>query len=351
MVRRQTRIEARARYEKRYRIHVRRFGQSAHSPPSVRENFIRSTKRRELVVDLPSVLSLSRNCSSTLKALGFVREASQSRVLLRYLNFENLNYVSPAAALLLASELDEWNRTSQGRLSARDSTWTPEVRRQLSDMGLFELLHLERPTDLALRTARTFLPFIRGEIAADRATAGARTKELNRKIQEVAGAEIKKHLLFHGLSEAITNVSHHAYPQKVKNKPWWMFASYDSDEGEVTVVFLDHGLTIPVTLPAWKGVERLREIYGGWKDAHKIHAAMELGRSGTGSLGRGKGLPNFLDIIKVHPGSSLRIFSRKGLLTVRSEREKPLTFESTSLARSMKGTLIEWKFVPKSKVK
>lgn len=126
-----------------------------------------------------------------------------------------------------------------------------------------------------------------------------------------------------------------------------MFAAYDSARNLVTVVFLDHGQTIPGTLPAWKDLERLRERFGVWNDGAKIRAAMELGRTGTGNLGRGKGLPDLLEIIKAHSGSMLRILSRRGMLTVENRGTEALQMTSTSLARQLKGTLIEWKFVPK----
>lgn len=306
------------------------------------------TKRPEYRVKLPDELSFKRNCGPSLRALSFVRDAAQQKLLLRYLDFDGLRYVSPAAALMMASEIDQWNRTSQGLLSARDANWDPNVRKLLCEMGLFDLLKLDRPVDLEGTTSTRFLPFIRGEVDANRANAGARAKELNKMIQDAAGQEIKRHLLFTGISEAITNVSHHAYRSGTKARPWWMFAAYDSASCEVTVVFLDHGLTIPGTLPAWKGIEKLKVRFGGWKDGQKIHAAMELGRSGTSSIGRGKGLPDLLTIVKAHPGSSLRIFSRRGLLTVENMPRGSLSFRSSSLARSLKGTLIEWKFVPKN---
>lgn len=299
-------------------------------------------------MNLPERLTFAHNCASTLRALGLVREAGEKRLLLRYLNFDGLREVSPAAALLLASEVDQWNRTSQGRLRASHETWDPNVTKLLCEMGFFELLGIARPPDLAATTSTRFLPFIRGEVHADRHNAGERAKQLNQAIASAAaGADIKRHLLFTGLSEAITNVSHHAYPTRWKMRPWWMFAAYDSARNLVTVVFLDHGQTIPGTLPAWKDLERLRERFGVWNDGAKIRAAMELGRTGTGNLGRGKGFPDLLEIIKAHSGSMLRILSRRGMLTVENRGTEALQMTSTSLARQLKGTLIEWKFVPK----
>ena len=109
--------------------------------------------------------------------------------------------------------------------------------------------------------------------------------------------------------------------------------------------FYDHGRSIPGTLPASKLYEKIKDSFGGWNDGQKIRAAMEAGRSSTGIEGRGKGLQNFLQIIKHYPGSRLRIFSNRGLLTV-SNTSSGLSFESGVAESPVLGTLIEWQFVP-----
>jgi hypothetical protein len=210
-------------------------------------------------------------------------------------------------------------------------------------MGFFELLGMARPVDPGIPINTTFLPFIRRNVIDAKSSAGDMARELRKQIEAAAGVEIVKHLLFEGLSEAITNVSQHAYFSTDQVRDWWMSAAID--KGLVTVSFYDHGRTIPGTLPASKLYEKFKDSFGGWNDGEKIKAAMQVGRSSTGVEGRGKGLQNFLQIIKHYPGSRLRIFSNRGLLTV-SNTPDGLTFESGVAESPLLGTLIEWQFVP-----
>ena len=304
---------------------------------------------RRVAVELPERLDLDVNYEATVTHLTNVRRASEKRFRLRYLSFDAIKYISPSAALLLASEVDRWNDAVGGRLRARHAAWDPNVKRLLCGMGFFELLHLEKPAELGGVINTTFLPFLRGN-ADDRAAGGSLAKKLRQEIEAVAGTEIKKHLLFDGLTEAITNVSQHAYPKAAEKsyRPWWMSAAYVKDTNMVVVSFYDHGRTIPGTLPASKVFERMKDQFGLWNDGQKIRAAMELGRSSSDSAGRGKGLQNFLEIIKAHTGSRLRIFSNHGQLTVTNSEENALLFDSGAVETSLHGTLIEWQFVPKN---
>jgi len=114
----------------------------------------------------------------------------------------------------------------------------------------------------------------------------------------------------------------------------------------VVVSFCDHGRTIPKTLPASKIFERIKDRFDAWNDGQKIKAAMEVGRSSTGDAGRGKGLQNFLEVIKGHTASRLRIFSNFGRLVVTNSDQNVLSFDTSVSEACLQGTLIEWQFVP-----
>jgi len=219
-------------------------------------------------------------------------------------------------------------------------------------MGFFELLHIPKPEDVQNSKNTRFLPFISGNIE-NRNDDGLHAKNLREKIEEVAGIEIKGHLLFTGLTEAITNVSHHAYKSHNSRKSrWWMSGAFDKIQNEVIVSFYDHGLTIPKTLPSSKYFEKIREWFRFWSDSEKIKAAMKYGRTSTGELARGKGLQDFLAIIRAYPNSELKIYSRKGLLMVRnvpSLGAGKLKFTCKDFEISLRGTLIEWRFSPLQK--
>ncbi len=309
----------------------------------------KKSRPRGAEIALPAHLDLDDNYSATVRSFNKVRGASERRYRLSYLNFDQIRLVSPSAALLLASEIDRWNESIGGRIRAQDAAWDPDVKRLLCEMGLFELLNLKRPAGVEAAVNTTFLPFMRGNVE-DRTHAGERAKLLRQQIEKVAGTEIKKHLLFDGLTEAVTNVCHHAYRKRGRNKrryrPWWMFAAFSRDSNRITVSFYDHGLTIPGTLPASEKMERWRHRLGLWDDGQKIRAAMTIGRSATGKKGRGKGLRNFLELITVHSHSRLKIFSRNGVLTVTNPGNNRIQYRSDVLETSLRGTLIEWQFNP-----
>lgn len=303
-------------------------------------------KNRRVDIYLHERLDLEENYERTITDLTNVRRAIAHGVSIPDLDFSRISYISPSAALLLASEVDSWKdavKGRQGRLRAKTATWTPSVKKLLCQMGFFELLGLKRPVDPGIPINTTFLPFIRRNVIEAKISAGPMAKELRKQIEEVAGVGIVKQLLFEGLTEAITNVSQHAYLPTDPMRDWWMSAAID--KGLVIVSFYDHGRTIPGTLPASKLYEKIKDSFGGWNDGQKIRAAMEVGRSSTGIEGRGKGLQNFLQIIRHYPGSRLRIFSNRGLLTV-SNAPTGLSFESGVADSPLLGTLIEWQFVP-----
>ncbi len=277
-----------------------------------------------------------------------VRRASEGRYRLRWLRFDAIKYISPSAALVLASEVDRWNRAVAKRLRSADDRWDPNIRTLLCEMGFFELIQLRRPDDLANTKNTTFLPFLSSAIE-NREAGGQMAKVLRQKIEETAGQAIRKHLLYEGLTEAITNVSQHAYRDDELFKRWWMFAAYSAETNLVTVSFFDHGRTIPGTLPASRLFEKIKGALVGLSDSEKIRAALELGRSSTLQDHRGKGLQNLLEIIRGHAKSEVRIYSGHGMLLARNPTDGiSERLEITTLQRmvGIRGTLIEWRFSP-----
>ena len=331
----------------RRRRHTNRHGVNAvivnrHNPKQA------GPVNRRVRIDLPERLDLEDNYEETVTHLANVRRAAQRKFRLGYLSFDNIKYVSPSAALLLASEIDRWKSAVGERVSADHKNWDPSVCRLLCEMGFFELLRLKRPEDVRELKNTQFLPFIRGNVEERGDRAGRQAQVLRQRIEEAAGVQIRKHLLFAGLSEAITNVSQHAYSKKKTNreiKPWWMSAALV--ERKVIVSFYDHGRTIPGTLPSSKLFEKMWDSISAWHDGDRILAAMQLGRTSTGNPRRGKGLQNFLELIHAHPASQLRIFSNRGVLVVTNHGASELAYRSTIAQTCLRGTLIEWQFEPK----
>lgn len=249
--------------------------------------------------------------------------------------------MSTSASLVLAAELDIWNRKVNHKLRARADNWNAKIKHQLCELGFFDLMGIKKPETFQLTDGSKELVkyYVGGSDDARLA------RELRVKIEKMAGKQIRKHELFQGLSEAITNVSNHAYLTGSLYKLWWMTASFNKYDKRLKVVFYDRGITIPKRLPRSTLWERARHYIGlngllASDDADMIKAAMEMGRSATGEAHRGKGLQDLLEFIKSYEGGFLSIFSGNGSYTyMHGEKKKA---ETRRLKYRMPGTLIIW---------
>lgn len=157
-----------------------------------------------------------------------------------------------------------------------------------------------------------------------------------------------------GLTEAVTNVTHHAYPDEGKfsrrDKNWYLSGSFDEKQKVLKIVFYDQGIGIPKSLPASKVWEKALVILSKIpiidrkKDEVLLKAAVEMDRTSTGTNDRGKGLQDLLEFVKQRDNGYLSIISHKGLYkySMKRGREK---VKSVSFERSLLGTLIIWNVV------
>lgn len=299
----------------------------------------------KLVIHLPNRLDFEDNYEQTASHLQLLRKAVRDARPVRRLEFDDLEFISPSAALVLASEVDRWNQKVRGRLKANVDTWKTDIKRLLRQMGYFDLLNIEEPDEPLPSGKMTFLRFIKGEVTDLESAQLA--KKLRVEIENVFGLEIQKQFLFEGLSEAITNVGQHAYQQTnfFTVQQWWVSASFDSENRILCVTFYDQGVGIPITLPKSKFFEHVRDVFSGWTDSRKIKAAMEIGRTSTGRTERGKGLQNFIEFAKSHREGQLSIYSLRGryrenfYLDSSADR---VPSELRDYQNSIGGTLIEW---------
>ena len=333
-------------HRKRWKRHCGTHGDKAlshlnrHTKKTVRLN-----TDRKLEIRLPARLDFEENYEETVSHFAVLRRATRSGRRVKELSFDAISFISPSAALVLASEVDCWNQIIGGRLRAQDHRWDENIKRLLIEMGYFELLGLKRPDSLAPRKSMTFLPFVRSGI--DERNPGKLAKSLRHSIEEVVGKKIKKQFLFEGLSEAMTNVAQHAYPEhdRFKLQQWWLSASYDDEGRSLSVTFYDQGEGIPRTLPSSKIFEQIKAAFSVWSDSQKIEAAMEVGRSATNRKERGKGLKNFIEFARTHREGRLSIFSLRGRYRIEWKRDGNQIFETTNRQdheNSIGGTLIEW---------
>lgn len=163
-------------------------------------------------------------------------------------------------------------------------------------------------------------------------------------------------LLLSGISEAITNVVHHAYPNDIKLpnytfKKCWISACANKKTNLLTIAIYDHGVSIPVTYPKTDGmVPKIKEYITSVtsKVLHKskvkiidgayIQAAMQYGNSRTGEQNRGKGLPQMYELLTKIGNGKLSIYSRYGWCHKNFDGDIRSSTEHIPLT----GTLIEW---------
>jgi anti-sigma regulatory factor (Ser/Thr protein kinase) len=300
---------------------------------------------------VPRDLSLSRNYDDVMRLIWGIRKiALGGRKGRLYVDLNAIEYISPAATLLLVAEFDRWRRARRTRLRPRDvETMNPQVLYRLAEMGFFRILEVaDHPRLEPSEDGVLVLEFCSG-VKSD-AEAASRLSEqlLHISCGSLGGDEL---LLNDAIAEAMTNSVQHAYPETERPKypwlegTWWATGSYDSKRNILKVLVYDQGVGIPATLPRsrlWEKIaERLsrvpvvREFVT--EDAALIEAAIEEGRSATKADGRGLGLAEIVQLAEGRAGSHLRIISGKGEILVESGQS--ITRKSHNI--SLGGTLVE----------
>lgn len=294
-------------------------------------------------IPCPEHLSFERDYEGVLKLIREIRERSKRRRNERtYIDFKPIRTVTPSGALVLAAELDRWNSLpGPTRFRKADTDeWVPNVRRLLGQMGFFELLKLKvsHVPDTASEGAR-YVKFRSGTKVDGEAVEDLRLLDLAPVVSVP-----KAKLLFAAVTEAMTNVAHHAYGATHRGpKKWWLSAAHEA--GEVVILIYDQGAGIPKTLPLTLR-ERMRDLLPGdlaTHDGKMIEVAHNLARSGTGESHRGRGLGRDVRrYIEEHDGpGTYRVISGRGEYTVPAG--EGVTGRVESRARPLQGTLIEWR--------
>ena len=302
-------------------------------------------------VILPATFSLATNYEETVAILIAIRSLALHEGMPVLLHFEHVKRIDPAAALALVAEIYRV-RNLRGRLLI-SGTYPPvwEVYDGLKNMGFFKLLSVAERSDIPDREPDVNKPVYFQFFTDNRA---------NWDLPDMFVEIVEKHImslndlarqrLVKAIGEAITNTLDHAHPNPIqgsmKNR-WWLSASFNIAKREVSVVVLDQGVGIPNTLPASE-FEQLRAYLVNFlnfrlssepSDGEKILAATAYHRSGTGSIGRGRGFHDMKDFIDVCADGELRVLSNRGGYHYMDGREGYENFEL-----SLGGTLIEWRF-------
>lgn len=313
-------------------------------------------KRGQVQVNLPSRLDFQDNyersavCMEAIRRISSLRQGS-ARHSHHYVSFDHLESISSSAALVLTAEICRWNDQFQRLLHARTENWSPEIFDRLSQLGFFDLLtqtSVKAPATIEQDGVK-FLRYLRG-VPTDQTLL----RQFGATIRKMIGGTLSKWaILSSGLSEAITNVCHHAYPEQLNyravDKHWYLTAAFNPNDRTLKVVFYDQGLTIPRSLPASGFKEHVYE----WlalnfspldhkKDVALVEAAVEVGRTRTLEKGRGEGLGNFIDFINERGSGYLSIFSGRALYKYSLDAGSAST-KTVGFDHRVNGTLVVWK--------
>ena len=302
--------------------------------------------RHSIPIKCPPDFSLRSNFDGVVEVLDKIRNQSQrQRNEHCYIDFRDIQNLSPAAALVLAAELDRWNKLPwrQGRLKPVDvADWDPQVRRLLAGMGFFELMQANNPPLPSEDESIRYVKFRTGKKADGEAIDRLRAEDLDPVVGEIPG----KHHLYAAVTEAMTNVVHHAYKTNQASKAgqanWWLSASHDSEKHEVAIIIYDQGDGIPKTLPRKFG-ENISNILRS-DHAKMIEAAHELSRSASGEQHRGYGLRRDVRgyLEKLDCRGHYRVVSLQGEYIYEKRLDGVRSTKKTH-RRSLSGTLIEWR--------
>lgn len=317
---------------------------------------LRKENNGNLIIFLPSQMNFSidfERTSATLTAIRYYAEMTLrgSRHKLTSVNFEKLEKISTSSALVLTAELSKWEDSIGRKLKSNVYSWNETVRKQLIELGFFNLFKKPSANLLDFKVNNTHLRFV--EYIKGKRGEKSKTRILKDSLHKIINNEVVDRWTFldSGLGEAITNVTHHAYPEASRfnesDKNWYLTGSFNSTNNTLKIAFYDQGIGIPDSLPTSKIYEKVlefaRNVGNIEEKLHKtlLKAAVSVSRTRTDEVGRGEGLRDLLTFIQQRKNGYLSILSLKGLykytMSNGIESEKTESFDNP-----IHGTLIIW---------
>ena len=231
-------------------------------------------------IALPAIVCFNKNCGATLSAIAGLRNnlamilsigrrrRRQSfaepgdgarRLAPAYRDFSTMRMITPAAALVLASEYERRKiLTGRPPLVANIRRWSPQVFTTLWEIGFFEIVGFPSGTVKPdYDEAVTVLRMRSGQSADANAIDGliVDLKALYPSSEQIVHDSMTH--LYGAMVEAVGNVCGHAYPDSAPHRElsvgrWWMTGAVDRAQRRTTAVIFDRGVSIPVTLPTGK---------------------------------------------------------------------------------------------------
>lgn len=293
---------------------------------------------------VPSDIDLFQNRDATCKFIQMVREKVLGGIRLRLL-FDDCNSIRLSALVLLLAQIHKLRLEFGEEHITGTYPKNSRIERLLVDSGFYQLLAVKsRKKPVPASKLTRFIRF-----KSDQKPNSAEIPNLRKELlgDDLQMPQVIAKLIFRALSEAMTNVNHHAYKTKSLRVAslagrWWMVANVSARTRLFTLAFYDAGVGIPKTLPRKYPIEKIRGVLSllpGIQpdDGQMIRAAMELGRTRTEATNRGKGLMDLAKLIETVGAGSMQIFSRCGSFTYKPNNEEHMNHEGF-----VEGTLIEW---------
>jgi hypothetical protein len=302
---------------------------------------------------IPNVLDMSLSGDETLEFIRDLRRLVLKQKRSIRLVF-NAQVIHPSSLLLLLAEIHRCRLVhGQSKLTGTYPDKGSDLEKQLHSMGFFELLGVKSQ----LKKAPKRFPVDYVKFISDTRPP----KDLSKKFRKaIFGEEIELDLkirrqMVRAIGEAMINVGQHAYPKNSHREHpskgrWWLSGHVNKIDAQLTIMFCDLGVGIPVTLPKRYPMEIILNylsILPGIRpnDGQMIRAGMEIGRSQTLKINRGKGLNDLRRIIDDAGEGELHIFSGRGCYRYSPGKVD----EVENLKRTVGGTLIKWT-IPLSKI-
>jgi hypothetical protein len=314
-----------------------------------------SSRRRTVVIPVPARISADRDEDRRplLGLLATILDALREGGTRVKLDFSKTVRMYPGGMLLLLAYLELVAEQHPGRVKASCSPGSL-VAQLLRQFGFGPRLGVASARNTPRASSVVGWEYLTGKVADGESIA-----QLIDGYRRLASAEIPDGL-YDVLSEALTNVRHHAYPaDQVPEalRRWWLFARYvepsGGEPGNLFIGVYDLGVGIQASLRGRlsKG-ERALE-FAGWietqlgadlgpgraLDRALLETAIEGPRSSTGLSFRGNGLPEMRDFVLSTRSGRLLILSGGSQYLCAAETQASTT---TSCTEPILGTLIVW---------
>jgi anti-sigma regulatory factor (Ser/Thr protein kinase) len=323
----------------------------------------RGNIKKRSPVYLPIEISLSKY-EELMQAIQSIREILLTGAPF-LIDFRPVRKIDPGGALILAAELDRYRKKRHVSLNVWNyNKWSKTMKYFASDIGLWEALDMR----LRPRSSMSTFKFVR--LYHDIGAVGLLAKTLEEDLRKAKIDFSIDGEWYVALTEAMTNAIQHAYPKEYLRPEmicggWWMCGAFNEETKELTIMFYDQGVGIPMTLDKsdlWKVIRPALEAVlkvpilryvdsicqGGEHDGLLIKMAFEYKVSQTKQSNRGKGVPQLLKPLQLQGALSngtLTIYSLRGKYTQEYHSGVLERDEIESMPRSLHGTYIEWKIL------